>query len=337
MDALSCLIDDSSQQDCFEGLKLENFQLTHLTYADDLLVFGKANIKNLELFSNLAGLHLNLHKSTLLISSLANISPSISQALHIHNCSTKISYLGIPISLGRSKISDFSPLIEKVTNLLSDWKAKLLSFAGNWISDGSWSLPPPLSHSIKDTIYAILIAHNCHYHITWDNNENAYFKDFYNEHFSDSDVDWFQLIWHNKYSIRYSSCTWIAINGGLKTVEALRYRNIFIEDTSCPLCLGFLENCSHLLFECDYSFQLITMLIPHFKNFYLRPNIAQALHFIDGLNINRETKNANLLILHAAIYFIWNERNTKKFKGNDVCVTTLYKKISRAIYLKLNK
>ncbi|PKU77133.1 Putative ribonuclease H protein [Dendrobium catenatum] len=51
---------------------------------------------------------------------------------------------------------------------------------GNWILNGSWSLPPFLSPSIKDTIYAIPITHNCPYHITWDNNENASFKDFYN-------------------------------------------------------------------------------------------------------------------------------------------------------------
>ncbi|KAI0492004.1 hypothetical protein KFK09_026268 [Dendrobium nobile] len=136
MDALSCLIDDTSQPDCFEGIKYDTFHLSHLFHADDLLVFEKADARNFEClmrilnhFSNLSSLHLNLHKSSLLISPHATNASCISHAFHIQNSSTKFFYLGLPISIRRSKLSDFFPLIEKVTNLLSSWKVKLLSFA----------------------------------------------------------------------------------------------------------------------------------------------------------------------------------------------------------------
>ncbi|XP_020692279.1 uncharacterized protein LOC110106667 [Dendrobium catenatum] len=208
----------------------------------------------------------------------------------------------------------------------------------NWVTDGVWSIPTSLNTSLKNLIYIVPISHISHYHITWENNENATFKDFYKEYFSDLDVDvdWYNLVWHKRHSIRYSSRSWIAINNGLKTAAALLYRNMKIDDTSCPLCHSHLEKTSHLLFECDYSFQLLTLIIPQFKNFYLRPNIIQALHFISGLYSDSDTTNATLLILHAAVYYLWNERNSRKFNGNASCVTSLKRKVIRAVFLKLN-
>lgn len=59
----------------------------------------------------------------------------------------------------------------------------------NWIINGAWALPISLSTTIKNLIYTIPISHSSYYHITWENNENATFKDFYKEYFSDLDVD----------------------------------------------------------------------------------------------------------------------------------------------------
>ncbi|KAL0911164.1 hypothetical protein M5K25_019281 [Dendrobium thyrsiflorum] len=118
-------------------MHMTDFQLSHLIYADDLLVFGRADslnctrlMRTLNMFSNFSGLQLNLQKSSLIISPYVSCPNDISMALQIFNPSPKITYLGIPISLGRIKISDFDPLLEKVTSLLSGWRARLLSFDG---------------------------------------------------------------------------------------------------------------------------------------------------------------------------------------------------------------
>ncbi|KAL0918306.1 hypothetical protein M5K25_010306 [Dendrobium thyrsiflorum] len=84
----------------------------------------------LHTFSNHSGLQLNLLKSSILLSPSISFDNSIPQALQINNISTKLIYLGIPITTGRIKVSDFSPLVDKITNLLSGWKARLLSSAG---------------------------------------------------------------------------------------------------------------------------------------------------------------------------------------------------------------
>ncbi|KAL0908079.1 hypothetical protein M5K25_022549 [Dendrobium thyrsiflorum] len=79
-------------------------------------------------------------------------------------------------------------------------------------------------------------------------------------------------------------------------------------------------------------------LLPLFRKFFLRPNIIQALEHIVGLEIDHKVKNAYLLILNAIVYFIWVERNSRRFNAKTVCaIITMSKKITRAIYLKLDK
>ncbi|KAL0911160.1 hypothetical protein M5K25_019277 [Dendrobium thyrsiflorum] len=87
-------------------------------------------MKIFQFFSRQSGLYLNLNKSTLLAPQNITIYNDIANCLQIPIIASKFTYLGIPISLARIKLSDFSPLLDSITNRLSGWKAKLLSFAG---------------------------------------------------------------------------------------------------------------------------------------------------------------------------------------------------------------
>ncbi|KAL0929168.1 hypothetical protein M5K25_001112 [Dendrobium thyrsiflorum] len=207
-----------------------------------------------------------------------------------------------------------------------------------WINYGCWSLPDALSHNIKQAIHTIPISTSFTHHITWDNNENANFKDFYHEVFAAAEsVSWSHLVWHKSNSLRHSVFTWLALCGGLKTAETLCKRNIHIEDPVCPLCHSHFENTVHLLFECDYSFNVLTKLIPQLHIFYFRPNLVQVLLHIDGLILSKDIKNGLLLILHVIVYYLWKERNSRKFRSNVVCAITLSKLIARQVYIKLDK
>ncbi|KAL0917870.1 hypothetical protein M5K25_012971 [Dendrobium thyrsiflorum] len=229
-----------------------------------------------------------------------------------------------------------------ITSLVPDFPNCLMgnpnATLADWINGCSWSLPDALSHNIKEVIHSIPISPSCSYHITWDNNENANFKDFYSEFCAvDTPVNWSHLVWHKYHSLRYSVFTWMALCGGLKTVDALSKRNIHIEYLFCPLCHGCNENTAHILFECDYSSKVLTKLIPQLHIFYLRPNIVQVLLHNDGFNFSRDIKCGIMLILHATVYFLWKERNNQKFNNTALCAISLSKKIIRAVYLKLDK
>ncbi|PKU59129.1 Putative ribonuclease H protein [Dendrobium catenatum] len=133
MDAFSNMLDASG----FKGFSADNFQISHLLYADDVLIFGEASVENCTILANTlkefaaaSGLFINYDKSSVMFTKNQRNKESLCQALSIFNTTNKISYLGIPISFNRLKVEDFLPLMDKLHNKFTGWKANLLSLAG---------------------------------------------------------------------------------------------------------------------------------------------------------------------------------------------------------------
>ncbi|KAI0519488.1 hypothetical protein KFK09_006936 [Dendrobium nobile] len=133
MDALSNLLDERG----FKGFKTDNYHLSHLLYADDVLILGDATIDNCKIlssiltdFANATGLHINYDKCFIMFSENQRNQDMLCQALSITNVSSKLTYLGIPISFTRLKVEDCLPLMDKLHRKFTGWKANLLSFAG---------------------------------------------------------------------------------------------------------------------------------------------------------------------------------------------------------------
>ncbi|PKU84741.1 integrator complex subunit 11 [Dendrobium catenatum] len=132
MDAFSSILDDN----LFVGAHFKDFRISHLLYADDLLVFGEASPRNcnnllkiINIFTKASGLHINLDKSSLLLPKHLNIATDICRSLSL-SYKESITYLGVPIFFRKLNISDISPLIDGIIGKLSGWNAKLLSFVG---------------------------------------------------------------------------------------------------------------------------------------------------------------------------------------------------------------
>ncbi|XP_020694319.1 uncharacterized protein LOC110108146 [Dendrobium catenatum] len=133
MDAFSNLLEARG----FKGFNADNFHLSHLLYADDVLIFGEATIENCSLlssildeFAQVSGLHVNYDKCSVMFSKNQRNQNSLCQALSISQITSKISYLGIPISFNRLRVADYLPLMDSIHNKFDGWKANLLSFAG---------------------------------------------------------------------------------------------------------------------------------------------------------------------------------------------------------------
>lgn len=113
--------------------------ISHLLFADDLLLFGRANISNasamdrcLETYMSWSGQKINRSKSFIHFSK--NFSGSailpICELLHLKTMPVKAKHLGLPLLIPRSKISALADLKERLFTKLSGWKAKVLSQAG---------------------------------------------------------------------------------------------------------------------------------------------------------------------------------------------------------------
>nr|GEV06485.1 hypothetical protein [Tanacetum cinerariifolium] len=116
----------------------ERLKLTHLSFADDLMVFAKVDVhsvmiltKALKEFSGVFGLVPNLSKSSVFVGNVDEFLKS--KILHILpfvvGC-LPIRYIGLPLFSSRLSKAHCSSLIDKVKSRLFNWKNKSLSFAG---------------------------------------------------------------------------------------------------------------------------------------------------------------------------------------------------------------
>ena len=141
MELLGFLIEDMCANNLWNPLKASNFgpAFSHLFFADDLVLFAKADRKNcqsvrdvLETFCNLLGQKVNLSKSKVLFSANVDLDSreTFSNLLGISATHNLGKYLGFPIKFGNSSTHDFDYILDKVQAKLQGWKANLLSMAG---------------------------------------------------------------------------------------------------------------------------------------------------------------------------------------------------------------
>jgi hypothetical protein len=113
--------------------------ISHLMFADDLLLFGQASttsmesvMRALQLFCSMSGQQVNQDKSSIFFSRNVNVEVrkqlvEMSGVKEAHNLGT---YLGVPALSKAPRRSDFQYLVEKVKVKLAGWKAQQLSLAG---------------------------------------------------------------------------------------------------------------------------------------------------------------------------------------------------------------
>ncbi|GAU13938.1 hypothetical protein TSUD_262650 [Trifolium subterraneum] len=113
--------------------------VSHLMFADDLLLFGEASEKQvqcvldiLNVFCSLSGQEVSQEKTSILFSK--NVRRRVRDKLlsmsGFRETNDLGKYLGVPLNGRAPKNAEYHYLIDQVKNKLSAWKAKQLSFAG---------------------------------------------------------------------------------------------------------------------------------------------------------------------------------------------------------------
>ncbi|KAI0524788.1 hypothetical protein KFK09_004174 [Dendrobium nobile] len=187
----------------------------------------------------------------------------------------------------------------------------------SFIVDDKWVLPDVFPPEIYYVISSIDILEEQPV-ITWEGSPsppppNKKIMASFHDNFDD--VAWCKFIWHKGHALRYSCYAWMALIGKLKTSDNLITRGIMVAG-HCSFCCDHLENHSHIFFECDYTFSILTDLIPVTGMFNLRPNLMQVLNFFDNMHdYSRRDKCFCYLTLATIIYFTWRERNCRIFSN----------------------
>ncbi|PKU75902.1 Putative ribonuclease H protein [Dendrobium catenatum] len=370
MDALSNLLENRG----FKGITLNDYTISHLLYADDVLIFGEATLDNCSLlvsilneFASMTGLHVNHEKCAIMFPKHVHNQIDICNALSIYTISNNIKYLGIPLAFYRLKIEDYMPLIDSIHKKLTGWITKSGPISLKWdhwiensnlgdifghdaialipdialtklISDNGWSIPDYFPSSLTNVITGISINAADGPCLLWFDNLKSNFKNYMDDFHADyTDCSWHRMVWHKRNALKFSVFAWLANVGGLKTADALRIRNIMVP-TLCCLCHNGDETLSHLFFECPYSFSILTALLKGTETLLFRPNILQIYDWLNGrFNGNVDVLNFYKLVLSSIIYFLWKERNNRIFGNQILCHTSLLLSIERAISEKITK
>ena len=118
--------------------RCQNILLTHMCFADDLLVFTDGTKRSIEgilrifeEFAGMSGLKISLEKSTLFIAGITETHESnIHTSFPFASGKLLVRYLGLPLLTRRMTVSDYLPLVEKVKKRMSSWTGRFLSHAG---------------------------------------------------------------------------------------------------------------------------------------------------------------------------------------------------------------
>jgi len=151
MDVLSKMLDKAAAARHFGyHPKCKTMGLTHLSFADDLMVLSDGKIRSIERiikvfdeFAKWSGLRISLEKSTVYLAGLsATARNEVADRFPFSSGQLPVRYLGLPLITKRLSTTDCLPLLEQVRKRIGSWTSRFLSYAGrlNLISSVLWSI-----------------------------------------------------------------------------------------------------------------------------------------------------------------------------------------------------
>lgn len=99
-----------------------------------------------------------------------------------------------------------------------------------------------------------------------------------------------------------------------------------------------METHNHLFFECDFLFLVISELLPDLGSFLMQPMLSQLLeHFESIQDYKSKYKLFCYFVVCVVVYYLWRERNNRRFSGAWVSHSSLCVTVRNAIRLKAFK
>ncbi|CAM8993520.1 unnamed protein product [Rhodiola kirilowii] len=121
--------------------KCAGISLSHLMFADDIIIFSKADLGSfmkikeaLSLFHSWSGLEVNGSKSTIYFGGCGDEDQAVfSMAVGINSGQLPFSYLGVLLDDRSLRRSAYDGIVEKMTAKIKSWTNRCLSYAGRLV------------------------------------------------------------------------------------------------------------------------------------------------------------------------------------------------------------
>lgn len=139
MDVVSKLLDRSAQRHRLGyHPKCKNLGLTHLSFADDIMVFTDGRVRSIErivdvfdYFAKISGLRISMEKSTIYYAGISEEErEELINQFQFASGKLPVRYLGLPLRTRQMRAADYQVFIEKIKIRISLWTKRFLSMAG---------------------------------------------------------------------------------------------------------------------------------------------------------------------------------------------------------------
>ncbi|GJZ23567.1 RNA-directed DNA polymerase, eukaryota, reverse transcriptase zinc-binding domain protein [Tanacetum coccineum] len=135
-----------------------------------------------------------------------------------------------------------------------------------------------------------------------------------NEDIEDNANDWYPLVWFTQNIPRHAFVTWLAIQERIMTQDRIKIWKPN-EDLKCSLYNSCIDSHDHLFFTCEFSKEVWNEL-HNMLNVRLSVRWNPIIREMVALPINRNIWSiVRRIVLNAAVYCIWQERNHRIFKN----------------------
>ncbi|GJT92141.1 RNA-directed DNA polymerase, eukaryota, reverse transcriptase zinc-binding domain protein [Tanacetum coccineum] len=340
--------------------------ITHLCFADDLMLLCHADkisasilIRALDEFSLTSGLYPSMTKSTVYFGNVPNdVKCSILMFMPFNEGNLPAKYLGVPLVSRKLHKDDCKFLVECVVKRIIDWRNRCMSYAGRLqlISSILSSLQSgnDKNLSIASVAWKDICMPKCQGVLglkslqTW--NQALMTKHLWNilDNKNSIWVRWINLYWLKGHSVwscvsnKQISWCW---KEALETILDRPLSRDINKDTITAAHLSLSSKVRDTDAKTHTSISFLTVLFS--KRLWERLKIMARLEDISNVwgevvsgIANRLAKNGiwsiiQRLVLGAAVYFIWQERNYKLFRKCERSNDKLFSIITETVRLKV--
>ena len=202
--------------------------------------------------------------------------------------------------------------------------------------NGNWHLPPARSEAMLElyTFITTIVLTEEHDYYEWEIQGKVKAKFSTGELYTYligevQDQDWAPVIWFSRSIPRHSFHSWLMILNRCPTKDRMLQWGLQV-DSTCLLCNAHSESRNHLYFDCCYSFDLWALIAQRCR-ITPRQNWDETVSQMKALPSRKVDRLLTLLSWQAALYWIWNERNsrmhTNVFRSVDAIFTIIDRQI----------
>ncbi|XP_071708900.1 uncharacterized protein [Rutidosis leptorrhynchoides] len=148
-------------------------------------------------------------------------------------------------------------------------------------------------------------------------------------------VNWFRVIWFTQSIPRHAFVAWLLMREKLKTHDKMKAWEVHNQVLLCPLCKLCPDSHAHLFFDCCYSREVWDKVQQMMLNMSSSYDWQLVSNELANVSINSASGVVAKLMFAASVYFIWQERNDRLFKGKVRLKDRLFEDIYSTVRMKI--